>query len=197
MATTQWEIGKLHLRATLVWSMAMSSLKVRLSRAMLTTLTISTATAFMMYLLSMAKRDDAPVTDRQGWTLMLVLSLVVASAGVLNAMLMSVAQRYREIGTMKCLGALDSLIFSSVLVEAALLGLAGAVIGVAAGAAIALAMALVEFGGEAFTRLELAYWPLHVLVVFAVGMALTTIGAAVPAWIASRMAPVEAMRGEK
>jgi ABC-type lipoprotein release transport system permease subunit len=36
-----------------------------------------------------------------------------------------------------------------------------------------------------------------VLLVFVVGMALTTLGAAVPAWIAAKMPPVEAMRGEK
>jgi len=197
MPVTEWEIGKLHLRPALVWAMALSSLKVRLARAMLTTLTIATATAFMMYLLTMARKEDAAATDRQSWTLMLVLSLVVASAGVLNAMLMSVAQRYREIGTMKCLGALDSLVFSSVLLEAAMLGLVGAAVGVVAGTVIAVVMRLVEFGAGVLARMSPALWPLHVLGVFLVGMALTTIGAAIPAWVASRMAPVEAMRGEK
>jgi len=197
MPVTEWEIGKLHLRPALVWAMALSSLKVRLARAMLTTLTIATATAFMMYLLTMARKEDDAATDRQSWTLMLVLSLVVASAGVLNAMLMSVAQRYREIGTMKCLGALDSLVFSSVLLEAAMLGLVGAAVGVVAGTVIAVVMGLVEFGAGVLARMSPALWPLHVLGVFLVGMALTTIGAAIPAWVASRMAPVEAMRGEK
>jgi len=197
MPVTEWEIGKLHLRPALVWAMALSSLKVRLARAMLTTLTIATATAFMMYLLTMARKEDAAATDRQSWTLMLVLSLVVASAGVLNAMLMSVAQRYREIGTMKCLGALDSLVFSSVLLEAAMLGLVGAAVGVVAGTVIAVVMGLVEFGAGVLARMSPALWPLHVLGVFLVGMALTTIGAAIPAYVASRMAPVEAMRGEK
>jgi len=38
------------------------------------------------------------------------MSLVVATVGIVNSMLMSVTERYKEIGTMKCLGALDSFI---------------------------------------------------------------------------------------
>ena len=195
MQTTRWEIGQLHLRPSLVWSMAVSSVRVRLGRALLTCLTIATATAFMMYLLTMARRDDP--TDRQSWQLMLALALIVAAAGVMNAMLMAVSQRYREIGTMKCLGALDSLVFASVLLEAAFVGLVGAAGGALAGAAISLVIGVSEFGGEAMGHLRFSGLAWKVLAVFLAGMALTTLGAAIPAWVASRMAPVEAMRGEK
>ena len=194
MTIQQWEVGKLHLSFDLVWSMAKSSLKVRLMRSALTCLTIGTSTAFMMYLLTMPRSEQA--TDHESWYLMLVLALVVAAAGVLNAMLMSVAQRYREIGTIKCLGALDSLVLLSVLLEAALVGLAGAVGGVVAGFIISLILGLVDQGPAFFAQIDWTL-PLKVLLVFVVGMALTTLGAAVPAWIASKMPPVEAMRGEK
>ena len=195
MPSTQWQIGHLELRLNLVWFMAVSSLRVRLSRSLLTGLTISTATAFMMYLLTMPRSDDP--TERQSWYLMLALSLVVSAAGVLNAMLMSVSQRYREIGTMKCLGALDSLVLYSVLTEAAILGLVGALFGAVVGAVISAAMGLVAHGAEVLNRADPATLPGKVLIVFLVGMILTTVGASVPAWIASRMPPVEAMRGEK
>ena len=195
MPATKWQIGQLHLRGSLVWAFAVRSVRVRLGRAALTCLTIATATAFMMYLLTMPRSGDA--TDRQGWSLMLAMALVVATAGVLNAMLMAVSQRYREIGTMKCLGALDSLVFASVLLEAAFVGGAGAAGGVLAGTAISLGLGLLQHGGAVFEHLQFGYLPLKVLSVFAVGMLLTTAGASVPAWVASRMAPVEAMRGEK
>ena len=197
MAQTKWEIGRLHLRLELVWSMATSSLRIRIHRSLLTGMTITTATSFMMYLLTMPRADAADAAEMQGWYLMLVLALVVSTAGVLNAMLTSVAQRYREIGTIKCLGALDSLVLYSVLMEAALLGLVGAVAGVVVGTVISTLLALADFGLGAFARMGLHKLPLHVLAVFAVGMVLTTFGAAVPAYIASKMPPVEAMRGEK
>ena len=190
-----WEIGHLKLRMEVVWSMAVSSLRVRLFRSFLTCLTITVATSFMMYLLTMPRQSEP--SEQQSWYLMLTLALIVAAAGVLNAMLMSVSQRYREIGTIKCLGALDSMVLYSVLLEAAMLGLVGAVAGVVVGGIISVLLGLVQHGGEAFAQLETSGLLLKVLFVFFVGMALTTLGASIPAWVAAKMPPVEAMRGEK
>lgn len=190
-----WEIGSLKLSWEVVGSMAVNSLRQRISRAVLTLLTISTATAFMMYLLTMPRSTD-PV-DQQSWGLMMVLSLVVSGAGVLNTMLMSVTQRYREIGTMKCLGALDTFVLYSVLLEAAILGLAGAVAGAVAGLLISILLALADHGGAVFSAMELGGLAGKFGFVFLVGMALTTLGALFPAIIASKMPPMDAMRGEK
>ena len=195
MARAQWEIGRLHLRFSLVWAMAMSSIRVRIGRSMLTGLTITTATAFMMYLMATPRTGGGD--EGQSWGLMLALALVVSAAGVVNAMLMSVTQRIREIGTFKCLGALDSLVLMSVLAESALLGLVGAGAGVVAGLIIAFILGIADAGLAFFGRVEWLWLPLQVLAVFAVGMFLTTFGAAVPAYMASKMPPVEAMRGEK
>lgn len=190
-----WQIGSLKLRLDVVWSVALSSLKLRFARSILTVMTISTSTAFMMYLLTMAKTGDA--AEEQSWYLMMILSLVVSAAGVLNTMLMSVTQRYREIGTMKCLGALDSFVLLSVLVEAAVLGLVGAVIGVAAGLVISGLLSLADHGREFIAHMQASRLALKILGVFVIGMGLTTFGASIPAWIASKMPPMDAMRGEK
>lgn len=195
MATAQWETGQLKLRPEIVWAMAISSLKVRMSRTFLTTLTITTATAFMMWLLTAPKATD--LTERQSWTVMLVLCLIVSGVGVLNTMLMSVTQRYREIGTIKCLGGLDCLVLLSTLLESAILGLIGGAAGAVIGSIIALLLALPDFGREVFTHISLPGLPLNALIVFVVGMLFTTLGAAIPAWIAAKMPPIEAMRGEK
>ncbi len=191
----QWEIGHLKLRFEVVWSMAISSLRVRLFRSFLTCLTITVATAFMMYLLTMPRAAEA--SEQQSWYLMLTLALIVAAAGVLNAMLMSVSQRYREIGTIKCLGALDTMVLYSVLLEAAMLGLIGAIAGAIAGGIISVLLGLASHGGNVFQELELGGLGYKVMFVFFVGMILTTLGASIPAWVAAKMPPVEAMRGEK
>jgi len=190
-----WEIGQLKLSLPLVVSMAFSSLKIRLSRTLLTVLTIATSTAFLIYVLTLEKSGDQ--TETENWYLMMALCLLVAAAGVLNTMLMSVTQRYREIGTMKCLGALDSFVLYSVLFESALVGLAGSAVGVVLGLAVSLLLGVLEFGGEVFSRMSFDWIALKLLGTFLVGMLLTTLGAAVPAWIAARMPPMEAMRGEK
>lgn len=195
MATAQWEIGQLKLRPEIVWAMAVSSLKVRLSRTFLTALTITTATAFMMWLLTAPKSADP--TERQSWAVMLVLCLTVSGVGVLNTMLMSVTQRYREIGTIKCLGGLDSLVLLSTLLESAILGLIGGAVGAVVGAIIALLLALPDYGRAVFQHVALGQLPVNALIVFGVGMLFTTLGAAIPAWIAAKMPPIEAMRGEK
>lgn len=190
-----WEIGQLKLRPEIVWAMAISSLKVRLPRTLLTVLTISTATAFMMWLLTAPKAADP--TERQSWGLMLGLCLIVSGVGVLNTMLMSVTQRYREIGTIKCLGALDSLVLASTLLESAILGLVGGAAGATIGALVAILLGLGDFGLAVFEHIRPATLPLNALIVFAVGMLFTTLGAAIPAYIAAKMPPIEAMRGEK
>ena len=53
--------------------------------------------------------------SKQMW--LIGLSLLVCVVGIANAMLMSVTERFREIGTMKCLGALDSFIVKLFLLE--------------------------------------------------------------------------------
>ncbi len=191
----EWEIGELALKPGLVLSMAFSSLKIRLTRTFLTVLTITTASGFMMYLLTMPRSDD-PV-DRDGWLLMLGLCLLVCAAGVMNTMLMSVAQRYREIGTMKCLGALDSFVLFSVIAESAIIGAVGSIAGIILGLLITTLIGAAEYGSGMFSYLRFDGMTVKILIVICVGMSLTAMGASIPAWIASKMPPMDAMRGEK
>lgn len=193
MPEHQWDIQQLRFRPAVVWSFAVSSLRVRMARAAITTLTIATAAAFMMFLI-VSPREGSGTSEGQTWGLMLALSLVVAGVGVLNTMLMNVSQRYREIGTFKCLGALDRMILLSVLVEASLLGAAGAAIGVVAGLLLAVALSWLD---GSLSEMTLGGTLAGGVLVIAITAALTTLSASVPAWLASRMPPVEAMRGEK
>jgi hypothetical protein len=157
-----------------------------------------------MQLLLMGENPDAPVAAgvadrssveakvRENW--LMVLALVVAFVGIWNAMLMSVTERFREIGTMKCLGALDSFIFKLFLIEAAMAGFLGTVLGVAVGLVLAMLKLWSDFGAQAFGFLPWGGLGLSVLSAIGVGTVLAVLGALFPALIAARMEPVVAMR---
>ena len=127
-------------------------------------------------------------------TWLIVMALLTCAVGIANAMLMSVTERIREIGTMKCLGAEDGLVIRIFLIESALVGATGAVIGIVLGFFVALIAGLVQFGTDgagAFPQWQA--WPVIAWSV-AAGFFLAVAGAVGPAWQASRMRPVDALR---
>jgi hypothetical protein len=135
---------------------------------------------------------DAPESRAQTvW--MVALALLVCFVGVLNAMLLSVTERFAEIGTMKCLGALDSLIVKLFLLESLFQGIVGTSVGIAVGAALAAAEA---FSGGTVADVA-AVDVLEILALcFLAGVVLTMAGALYPALRAAQMRPVEAMQTE-
>ena len=124
------------------------------------------------------------------------LALMVALVGILNAMLMSVTERFREIGTMKCLGALDTFIVKLFVIESLFQGVVGTVIGVIVGLALSFAGVVNNYGLAAFHAVPVARLASDVLLCLAIGVGLTVAGAVYPAWQAARMQPIEAMRVE-
>lgn len=125
------------------------------------------------------------------------LALVVAGVGITNAMLMSVTERFREIGTMKCLGALDSFIMKLFLIESAVQGGMGTIAGIVIGVILMYGYLLFNFT----FNLVSTYWPWGAFfqdlgVAFAAGVVISVIGAAFPSLYASRMDPIAAMRQE-
>ena len=127
---------------------------------------------------------------------MVGLALLVSFVGILNAMLMSVTERFREIGTMKCLGAMDALIVRLFLFESLFQGAFGTTVGITAGLALAGLQGLAAYGGEAWRLVPPAELLRIVGLCFAAGLTLTIVGALYPAWRAARMEPVDAMRSE-
>ncbi len=127
---------------------------------------------------------------------LLGLALLVAFVGILNAMLMSVTERFREIGTMKCLGALDSFIIKLFLIESLFQGVVGTLIGILLGVLLSLVSMLSTYGRFAFKNLQVGEIGVALLICLAVGVGLTVAGAVYPAWQAARMQPIEAMRAD-
>ena len=124
------------------------------------------------------------------------LALMVAFAGILNAMLMSVTERFREIGTMKCLGALDSFIIKLFLIESLFQGLVGTIIGVIGGLLLSVISAWSTYGHFTWKNMQWTELLIGVAVCTLVGIGLTVAGALYPAWQAARMQPIEAMRSD-
>lgn len=144
---------------------------------------------------------DEPPTEAQGlfavpgWMRWLILlSFLVCTVGVANAMFMSVTERFTEIATMKCLGAMDGFIHLLFVFESGLQGLVGAAAGIVVGFALALVRGLAVYGG-------LMTVPVREILVgagacLAAGLVLAVLAGVGPAWAAARLAPMEAMRIE-
>ena len=128
---------------------------------------------------------------------LILISLLGCGVGITNAMLMSVTERFREIGTMKCLGALDTFIVKLFLLESTMQGLAGTAIGIVLGLAVMLAMSLASFGSAAMAHFPALDAALIVLWAVLIGAGLSIAGAIFPALRAARMAHVEAMRADE
>lgn len=131
---------------------------------------------------------------RTAW--LIAISFVVCAVGVANAMLMSVTERFREIATMKCLGALDSYIMISFVLESGLQGLTGGLIGVLLGTVLGMLRSLWGVGWLAMSNLPGMELSASAGACLLAGVVLASLAAIYPAWVAARLAPMEAMRIE-
>jgi putative ABC transport system permease protein len=117
------------------------------------------------------------------------ISLLVGGIGVMNIMLVSVLERTREIGIRKALGARERDIWVQFLLEAALLTFAGGIIGVVIGWVVSF---VVSTMGLMTTLVTADIVILAVCVSVGVGLFFGFY----PAWNASRLDPIQALRSE-
>lgn len=201
---------------------AFQSIRVRFFRSLVTTTSLVLAVAFLCYMRSCndfaqallasgdvnayqalikAGYDVSFGTDiiatsaKQRW--IVTLSLLVCIVGIINAQLMSVTERFREIGTMKCLGALDRFIVRIFVLEALMQGLAGSLSGSILGVITALIASAFSLGTGVFSTFPWVALGWSMLISIVVGTGLSLAGVIYPAIIAARMQPVEAMRLEQ
>lgn len=124
------------------------------------------------------------------------LAFMVCVIGVANAMLMSVTERFTEIATMKCLGAMDQFIMRMFVFEAAIQGLIGGIAGAVLGIVLACVRGASEYGGTLVAFPVFGTVLLSALLSLAVGILLAVLAAVGPSFTAARLAPMEAMRVE-
>jgi ABC-type antimicrobial peptide transport system permease subunit len=118
-----------------------------------------------------------------------LISLIVGGVGIMNIMLVSVTERTREIGIRMAVGARARDILRQFLVEAIVLCLAGGIVGILVGRGVSLAVT------------ALLNWPTMpsvpaIIAAVAVAATVGIVFGYYPAWKASRLDPIEALRYE-
>jgi len=139
------------------------------------------------------------------------ISLLVAGIGIMNIMIVSLMERTREIGILKALSMKSRIVLSVFLCESVIIGLIGAAIGIASGWGLANVVAIVfrggggiglgtqarnQAGGFVGMTITPVLTPIVFLGAFAFGVGVSVIFALYPAWRASKLKPVEALRYE-
>ena len=122
-----------------------------------------------------------------------LISVVVGGLSVINTMTISVAERTREIGIKRAIGASRSRIMRELLSEAAIIGLIGGLLGLASGAVFVYGANKI---GEASGTVLFLLTPGIAILAVAFSTVLGTVAGALPAWNASGLDPVEALRYE-
>ena len=122
-----------------------------------------------------------------------LISVVVGGLSVINTMTISVAERTREIGIKRAIGASRGRVMRELLSEAAIMGLIGGLIGLASGALFVYGANQV---GEASGTVLFLLTPSIAVLAVVFSTALGTVAGALPAWKASGLDPIEALRYE-
>ncbi len=123
------------------------------------------------------------------------LVLLIACANVANLLLARAASRRGQTAVRLAMGASRRQILTEALVESVLLAIGGAIAGLIVAAGAARLLLSLAFAGAAVVPIDTT--PSPVVLAFAIGLALVTglLFGAAPAWFATRMDPIEALRG--
>jgi len=177
----------------------LEGMKKRKSRVSLTALTIllSVALVSSMNIMSFALASSAvsgfiPInlSDYQLWVSL--ISIIVCVITIFNSMLISVAERYKEIGTMKCLGAKNALILQLFIFESLIIGILGGLAGFLSSAIITAPLMYIQIGRLPTIQTYLSTMTLSIVI----SVIISLVATAYPAYYATKINPVEALRFE-
>lgn len=133
-------------------------------------------------------------------TFMLVFAVVALLVGgfmTFNAFSITVAQRTRENGLLRALGASRRQVLGAVLLEAFAVGLVASVVGLGLGVAVAAGLkGLIAAVGFPLPAGGVVFLARTVVIAFAVGIGVTVLSALPPAWKAAKVSPMRAMQAE-
>lgn len=181
---------------------SLRNVTLRLGRAAITGAGVVLGIAFLMSVWTGAvitraveeKALDAAMQARQSW--LVVMALLVCGLGITNSMLMSVTERYREIGTMKCLGALDEFIVRLFVIESVFLGFLGSLTGAIVGGLVSLLAGAIKHGWAITLKMSWVDMGMYLLYSILIGVGLSLLAAIPPAVRAAKLPPAAALRVE-
>jgi putative ABC transport system permease protein len=207
---------------SVVISVSVSSLKRRRMRAFVAMLGVILAIAFLAYmlinhavihaliavesgdrdkigqLLNQAGIDKMRMAGTDTRMFILIsLSLLTCLVGIINAMLMSVTERVKEIGTLKCVGALNSFIVKTYFIESLFQGVAATIAGIILGVIFGIAASIFAFGGFTWTYFPVLNVLGKIVLAFGIGTTISIVASIAPAYWAAQKQPVEALRVEE
>ena len=202
-----------------VFSVSWSSLRRRFFRSLITMLGVILAIAFLTYMMVqdsvvnallgariealnlLLQKSGVDVLAVQGTDTMMILlislALLTCLVGIVNAMFMSVSERIKEIGTLKCLGAEDSFIVKTYFVESSLQGVLGTTLGILIGLVVSVALCVGSYGGYVFQYFPYGAVLRAIAIALAIGSIISVLASIGPAYWASKKQPVDAMRVEE
>ena len=123
------------------------------------------------------------------------VAILVGAFTIFNTLSITVAQRTRELGLLRMVGAHRRQVLGSVLAEALAIGVLASVLGLFGGLGLAKALdALFDSMGMSLPEAGMVFATRTIVVALLVGTLVTLTAGLVPAWRATRVAPVEALR---
>ena len=148
----------------------------------------------------MAVRQQAASGNAAFILMVGIIALVVGAVGIVTTLYNSVTERIREIGTMKAIGAQNAEILALFLVEAALIGIIGASsgmgIGMIGGVILGILTTTTPTGGGPPVHIPPIFVPMDLLKVWVLSLGLSVLAGMYPAWKASKLSPMVALRRE-
>jgi lipoprotein-releasing system permease protein len=132
--------------------------------------------------------------------IILLLIIIVAAFNIVGTLIMIVTQKTREIGVLKSMGANNTSILRIFLFYGVTIGIVGTAVGVVLGLCLCALLSLIRYGLPdavyGIDTLPVAVEPLTVFIIIVASLSICVLASIVPAWQASRLNPVEALRYE-
>ncbi len=195
--------SKIHFPISKAIAFSARSVRIRLGRMLVVLMGVASAVAFVVVLFTLdtimtvlraRTGGDAADTEslRRWWVAVAVL---IAVAGITNAILMSVTERIKEIGTLRCLGAMSRHVIEIFLFEAMFLGLVGGLLGGVLGLAVTCAYAVLNYGWDLVSdAMTVGILLKHLGGAVGLSVVLCVVSAIYPVFFAARLEPADAMR---
>ncbi|MGN6628755.1 MAG: ABC transporter permease, partial [Candidatus Nitrosocosmicus sp.] len=125
-----------------------------------------------------------------------IVSLIVGAVGVITTLYTSVIERTREVGTLKAIGAQNRDVLFLFLVEALLIGIFGATVGIMSGFGFGFVLTKVVSSSNSGSSSEPIYLAGTIAMIWILSVGLSVIAGVLPAIKASRLLPIKALRSQ-